>query len=151
MRRSYNVYDIKSNRFIMDDALPSAIQKEVGIKNKMIGTYAEAGIVFKKRYRFHICREWDEAGCCPFICVYDLRDGDYTMVDVSAKEVSEKYGIKEKTVEQYASLSKAIKGTWLLFRSDRIPVNKLLTEELAEKWESVANMINPRRKERQAG
>lgn len=151
MRRTYNVYDCINGEFVLNDAPPAKIQKEIGIKNKMVSRYADLGTIFHQQYRFEICREWDEAACSPFICVYDLRAGDYVMVDATARQISDKYGIHEKTVEQYASSSRAIKGTWLLFRSDRVPVKILLSDELIETWETVANMLNPRRKERKVG
>jgi hypothetical protein len=151
MRRTYNVYDCVLKKTILEDVMPSAIFKSIGMNSRMVCRYADGGMLYHQRYKFDICREMEDSSCSPFICVYDLRDGEYITSNATAKEISEKYGIQEKTVEQYASSSKVIRGTWLLFRADNIPVNKLLSEELAKKWEEIANKINPRRKERQAG
>lgn len=151
MRRTYNVFDCILGEYIMKDALPSAIQKKIGIKNKMVCQYETLRMKFHQQYQFEICREWGEASTSPFISVYDLKTGDYVMAEASAKEISEKYGLLENTVENYASLCKAIRGTYLLFRSDRVPVKKLITEDLIESWETITNSLNPKRKERQAG
>lgn len=146
MKQTYDVFDTKEHKITMHDVVASEIEKALGVNSRLISKYSECGYKCKKRYLFTIVEESSRCEAHSLFCVYDMQEGEYKMSQVTIDEVSEKYGIKKATAEQYSSTYRTVKGRYLIFRAEKIPVHIILPIELQDDWNNTMKRIGRKRR-----